>query len=363
MQITAAVVRSYGAPYALEELELAPPGPGEVLVRIVGSGMCHSDIIIHKGELPLPLPLVLGHEGAGIVEAVGPGVTDIPVGAHVVLSFDSCGVCPSCSSEHPAYCGDFMLRNVAGRGSDGSTRLSDSDGKEVLGRFFGQSSFATHAIATQRNTVVVDSSLPLEELGPLGCGFQTGAGSILNALDVQPGRTVGVFGVGAVGLAAVMAAKSAGASRVIAVDRHDNRLALAEELGATAVKAADDIVDDLLAVTDGSGLDYALDTTGVPRVVTDAIAATRQLGKIGLVGWQTENLPIGPMELMGRTLQGIGAGDADPQVLIPRLISLWQQGCFPFDRLVQKFDLDAIDEAEEASLNGRVVKPVLVPHR
>jgi aryl-alcohol dehydrogenase len=365
MKIQAAVLRAGDKPYSIESLDLSGPGPGEILVRIVGAGLCHTDMVPRAPDFAslAPLPMVTGHEGAGVVETVGPGVAGIAVGDHVVLSFDSCGGCSNCRAGHPAYCDTFLPRNLSGRNLDGSSPATDAAGKPVGARWFGQSSFATHAIAGPRNAVVVDRSLPLELLGPLGCGIQTGAGSVLIAMGVRAGASIAVYGTGAVGLAAVMAARVAGATTIVAVDLHAARLELARELGATHAidgKAAD-VTEQILSLTDG-GLDYAFDTTGVPSVITGAVMTLRPLGVCGLVGVRGADLVLPPLSLeLGRTLLGILEGDAVPQRFIPQMITLWRQRRFPFDRLIRKFPLAKIDEAERASLGGEVVKPVLLP--
>jgi aryl-alcohol dehydrogenase len=364
MEITAAVLREKDAPYSLETVQLAEPGPGELLVRIEAVGMCHTDMLPRAPELPLPLPLIGGHEAAGVVEAVGDSVTAAAVGDHVVVSFDSCGTCAACAAGQPAYCETFMIRNLFGRRLDGSTGVTDASGADVSSRWFGQSSFATHALATERNVVVVDPSLPLDVLAPLACGIQTGAGSILSALDVQAGSAVVVYGAGAVGLAAVMAAKVAEAATIIAVDLHQHRLDLASELGATHVVdgSASDVVGQVLAATDG-GAGYALDTTGVPSVILGALQALRMTGKLAMVGAQQGDLVLDGSALLGKTVMGVFEGSVVPQDFIPRMISLWQDGRFPFDRLVETFPLSQINEAEQASVSGKVIKPVLLPSR
>jgi aryl-alcohol dehydrogenase len=363
MRVTAAVLRERDQPYSLEQLDLADPGPGEVLVRIAGAGMCHTDVLPRIAEIGLPLPMVCGHEGSGTVEAVGAGVTAVAPGDHVVLSFDSCGGCRNCRTGHPAYCETFMARNLSGYRLDGTTPLVGVDGEAVAGSWFGQSSFASHSLAGERNVVKVDDDLPLELLGPLGCGLQTGAGSILVAMAVRPGTSVAVFGTGAVGLAAVMAAKVAGCTTIIGVDLNDARLELAAELGAThTFDGADpELAEQLIRLT-GDGLQYAFDTTGVPAVILTALGALRQTGVCGLVGVQAAPLTIeNNLLAAGRNVMGILEGDAVPQVFIPQLIDLWRQGRFPFDRLVQTFPFTDIDRAEQASLSGDVVKPVLLP--
>jgi len=362
VEITAAVLRAPDGRYELEQVELDPPGAGEVLVRIVGAGMCHTDVLPRAPVSFSPPPIITGHEGAGIVEAVGAGVTSLVPGDHVVLSFDSCGSCANCRAGVPCYCDTFIPRNLLGRSLDGSTGVTDAEGRPVSSRWFGQSSFGTHAIATERNAVKVDPSLPLELLGPLGCGLLTGAGSILVALDVQPGTSVVVTGAGAVGLAAVMAAVVAGATTIVAVDLHDHRLDLARELGATHAVRGDvaDLAAEIQSVT-GGGAQYGFDTTGVPAIITQVLRGLRMTGTLGLVGVQQGDLVLDGIALVGKTVVGILEGGADPQVVIPRLLALWQEGRFPFDRLVERFPLAQINEAEEASLSGRVVKPLLVP--
>lgn len=362
MRMTAAVLREPDGPYALEEVELDPPGPGELLVRVVGAGLCHTDVVPRGTGSFSPPPIITGHEGAGVVAAVGAGVDGVVVGDHVVLSFDTCGECANCRGGRPPYCDQFLFRNLLGRRPDGSTGVHDAAGGEIASRWFGQSSFATYCVAAARNVVVVDRDLPLEKLGPLGCGILTGAGSVLVQLAVPAGASLVVFGVGAVGLAAVMAARVVGAATIIAVDLHAHRLALATELGATHVLdgSSADLVERIQALT-GGGAQFSFDTTGNVAVIGTAIGVLRQGGHCGLVGIQTEPLTLDPIALIGKTVSGILEGGADPKAVIPRLIAWWRAGDFPFDRLIETFPLDEINAAEEASLSGKVVKPVLLP--
>ncbi|MGW6412391.1 NAD(P)-dependent alcohol dehydrogenase [Streptomyces vinaceus] len=368
MKIEAAVLRGASAPYAIEPVELAPPGPGQVLVRIVGAGFCYTDMLPRTPGFMARPPIITGHEGAGIVEEVGPGVTGIAPGAHVVLSFDSCGACRNCLGGHPAYCEHFLRLSLTGSGRegaglDGDGPATDRHGQPVAARWFGQSSFATHALASARSIVEVDKELPLELLGPLGCGVQTGAGSILLALRAGAGSSVVVFGAGGVGLSAVMAARVAGAATIVAVDLHESRLSLARELGATATVHGgdDDIVARLRELTRG-GTQYALDTTGNPAVISTAVDALRPTGTVGLVGSPSRPLTLSPAALtQGKNVKGILEGDAVPQLFIPQLLELWRQGRFPFDRLVRTYPLSAINEAERDSVAGTTIKPVLLP--
>lgn len=359
MKITAAVLRDAEGEYALETLDLAELAPDQVLVEVTAAGMCHTDVI--PRQMPFLLPVVTGHEGAGVVEAVGSDVEGIAVGDHVVLSFDSCGTCVMCSRNRPAYCETFIPRNLTGRTPEWTTVAADDEGGEVAARWFAQSSFATYAITTARNTVVVDGDVPLDIAGPLGCGLLTGAGAVMCALDVGEGHSIAVYGAGAVGLAGVMAAVVQGASTIIAVDLHDHRLELARELGATHTidGAASDVIAQVQGIA-GGGVDHALDTTGNATVMSNAIAALRLGGAAAFVGVQTEPLTLDPTALIGKQITGVLEGSAVPQELIPRLIELWRDGRFPFDRLIEHFALDQINEAEKASLEGRVVKPVLV---
>ena len=228
----AAVLRSSDAPFRIERVNIEAPRSDEVLVRLAATGICHTDMVMRDQALPTPLPVVLGHEGAGIVEAVGADVTHVRPGDHEVLAFNSCGHCASCDDHAPAYCVEFAPRNFMGSRPDGTSPLS-GEGGLIHANIFGQSSFATHAIARDRNTVKVSSDAPLERLGPLGCGIMTGAGAVMNALRVRAGSTIAIFGTGAVGLSAIMAAKAVGAATIIAIDINESRLDLARELGAT----------------------------------------------------------------------------------------------------------------------------------
>jgi aryl-alcohol dehydrogenase len=359
VKIQAAVLRDGAAPYTIEDVELAEPGHDEVRVRIVGSGMCHTDVLPRGGMAALPM--ITGHEGAGVVDAIGPGVTTLAVGDHVVLSFDSCGTCENCTKGQRAYCATFLPRNLTGRNLDGSTSVVDADGKEVAARWFGQSSLATHCIASTRNAVKVDADLPIELFGPLGCGIQTGAGSILLAMQVKPDSSLVVFGSGAVGLAAVMAGVVAGATTIIAVDLHQSRLDLAQELGATHALRGDDpqLLAQIQAIT-GGGAQYSFDTTGIPAVMQTAVACLRMTGVCGYVGVQIGNIEFDGFALVGKTVIGILEGSADPHSFIPHMIDLWRAGRFPFDRLITTYRLDQVNEAEQSSLSGGAIKPVLL---
>jgi aryl-alcohol dehydrogenase len=361
---TAAILEEVDAPLQLHEVEIDAPRENEVLVRMRGVGICHTDVSAAHGLIPLPLPAVLGHEGAGVVEAVGPGVDSLAVGDHVALSFDHCRDCPQCSGGHPAYCQLFAPLNYFGERMDGSVTMRRGE-EEVHGNWFGQSSFATHAIASVNNAVKVPADVPIELLGPLGCGFQTGAGSVLNVLGAKSGEGIIVFGLGAVGLGALMAASAVGCDPIIGVDLNPQRLEIATELGATATinpKETDDLlwrVQELAA----PGLHYSFDAVGAAPVIRQALESLRSPGHCVTVGFQgLENeitIDQGHL-LLGRRLSGVVEGDADPQTFIPQLIELYRDGKFPFDRLVQKFPFEQINGAIAAANAGSVVKPVLM---
>lgn len=365
MKATAALIRAVGGPFLIEEIEVAEPRGSEVRVRMVGVGMCHTDLVARDG-FPVPLPIVLGHEGSGVVDAVGPDVTGLAVGDHVVLSFDSCGACPTCDEALPAYCYNFLGHNFAGvRLEDGSSPLSQGDAV-VHGNFFGQSSFGSYAIAHQRNTVKVAADLPLAILGPLGCGVQTGAGAAVISLGLKPGQSLAIFGGGAVGLSALLGARAVGAGTVIVVEPNAERAALALELGATHVidpKATEDVLAKVKELS-GGGVNHALDTTGIPAVVAVAVETTIAHGIVGLIAVPPPEAML-PASMMSMLLRGtivkfITEGDADPQTFIPQMIDWYRAGNFPFDRLVKTFPFDRINEAAAASEDGSAIKPVLV---
>jgi aryl-alcohol dehydrogenase len=362
MKTKAAVLRSGGGEFTIEELELDAPRHDEVLVRMVATGMCHTDLL--SRELPAEFfagPQVYGHEGAGVVEAVGDGVDDLDVGDHVVLSFNSCGNCPACDRGRLPYCFNFSQYNMSGGRPDGSKAFTDADGAAVGSHFFGQSSFASHSVVARTSVVKVDASYDLTAMGPLGCGIQTGAGAILNTLDVQPGMSVVVTGAGALGLSAVMAAKVAGAGQIIAIDRHTNRLELAARYGATTTLsgAPAELTAGIIEATNG-GADAAFDTTGNAAVVRAAFEGLNNLGTIALAGVGFGDITFDFLSLIGgRTITGVMEGDSTPNEFIPRLAELNADGKFPYHELITTYRLDQINEAEAASASGAVIKPVL----
>ncbi|WBW61024.1 NAD(P)-dependent alcohol dehydrogenase [Klebsiella electrica] len=359
--ILAAVARMPGGELSLETLSIDEPRAYEILVRVVATGVCHTDLVARDRQLPVPFPVVLGHEGAGIVEKTGSAVSKVAPGDPVVMTFASCGHCPSCLDHAAAYCHQFFPRNFFAVHPDGSTTLSAA-GEKIHGNFFGQSSFATFAICDERNIVKVPADVPLELLGPLACGIQTGAGSILNVLRPQAGERIAVFGVGSVGLSAIMACRLVGAGTIIAVDRHDSRLALARELGAThTINGGDKDADEEIRAITGYGVDYALDTTGNALVVRQAVESLAPRGVCGIVGASNQEVTLDLTRLMsaGRSVRGIVEGESTPDVLIPRLIDLYRQGRFPFDKLVTFYPFEQINQAIHDSERGVTVKAIV----
>lgn len=358
MKVTAAVFEADRPLPLLQELELAEPRANEVVVRMVATGICHTDLKAAAPGSPIPRPVVLGHEGAGIVEKVGSAVRKVAPGDHVVMTFASCGSCPSCREAEPAYCHDQVKLNF------GCTNGHLQRGAEpVFGAFFGQSSFASHAIATERNVVKVRKDAPLATLGPLGCGIQTGAGAVLNDLDVKAGSTFAVFGAGSVGLSAVLAARLVGAARIIAVDVRPERLALARELGATeAILPGEGPAADEIKRLTGAGVDCSLDTTASLTVMRQAIDVLAPRGTCGLVAgpWDGQELGIAVRPLLlGRKIRGIAMGGSNPDIFIPMLVDLFMQGRFSFDRLVRFYPFDRIEDAFRDAQSGKTIKPVV----
>jgi aryl-alcohol dehydrogenase len=364
MKATAALLKEPHTDLVLEEVELDELRYDEILVRMKGVGICHTDMAAQEGVIPVPYPSVLGHEGSGIVEAVGRAVQHLAKGDHVALSFDHCGECASCRAGSPAYCEVFGAMNYFGCRMDGTTTLHQAE-EQVHGSWFGQSSFATFAIASVHNAVKVPDDLPLELLGPLGCGLQTGAGSVLNVLKPKAGESIAVFGLGGVGLAAVMAAKAVGCDPIVGFDLNPSRLELAKELGATHVfnpKEHKDLIWDVMQVV-APGVHYTFDAVGTPPVIRQALELLRSPGHCATVGFQglqnEVTIDQGHL-LLGRTFSGVVEGDAQPASFIPQLIDLYREGKFPFDRLIKTFPFEQINEAIAASNSGEVVKPVLV---
>jgi len=365
MTVTAAVARETGADLVIEELELDELRPNEVLVRMVASGVCHTDAIVRDQVYPTPLPAVLGHEGAGVVERVGASVRAVEPGDHVLLAAAYCGYCARCRAGQMAYCENLFAADFGGRRPDGTTALS-KDGEMISSHFFGQSSFATYANVVEESVVRIDPDVPLEIVAPLGCGIQTGAGSILNELKPSLNTTLVVIGTGAVGAGAIMAGKVAGCSKIIAVDIHDDRLALAQEIGATHTinTRGADLTEEIMRLTDGRGADYVLDTTARPELLRKAADALGNRGTLALVGAAAPGteatFEIGLSLVKGWTFKTIVQGSSVPQVFIPKLIELWRDGRFPMEKLMRNYALADINQGFADSAAGTTVKPVVV---
>jgi aryl-alcohol dehydrogenase len=359
MRIRAAVTRTQGQPFAIETVDLAAPKSDEVLIKVVATGVCHTDAVARDLGIS-PYPIVLGHEGSGIVEKVGDNVTSLAPGDHVVVSFAHCGRCENCLTGRPTVCTRFNELNFGGRMEDGTYRLRQGD--TDLCTFFGQSSFGTHVVAHERNVVKVDKDVDLALLGPLGCGIQTGAGTVLNRLKPAFGTSIAIYGCGAVGLSAIMAARIANCQHIFAVDVHDNRLQLAKELGAThALNGKQvDVVNEIKAAS-GGGTHYAVETTGVPAVVRQCLHALRPLGQAAIVGVTPEmNIDVhNDLMAEGKAMIGVIEGDSVPRVFIPKLIEYYKAGKFPFNKLVKFYAFNEINQAFEDSAKGTTIKPVL----
>lgn len=368
MQIHAALAPQAGAPFLTRLLQLDDPRPDEVLVRIAGVGICHTDLVAQAGIWPVAFPIVLGHEGSGIVERVGEKVTKVKPGDRVLMSFTACGHCPSCGDHEPAYCYQLTALNIGGPRADGTHTLHDG-AQPVTGNYFGQSSFATHSLTRERNLVKVPEAVPLDIAGILGCGVQTGAGAILRSMDCKSGRSLLVIGGGAVGLSAVMAAKVRGLGRILLAERLDSRREIAMELGVTDFvnPPTGDLAEAVLALLP-NGVDYVLDTTGVPTLIEQVPRLIARRGTFGFVGLPPGshtgmNLPFGLMDAMrrGLTLRGIIEGDSDIEGFIEYLMDLHLAGRFPFEKLVRRFPMPEINHAIEAQHRGDCVKVVLIP--
>jgi len=344
-------------------LVLDEPKADEVLVKIVATGICHTDATVLDKSIAVPYPVVLGHEGAGIVEKVGANVSTVQPGDHVVLGFSYCGHCDNCLQGNAGGCENMLPLNFGGKNKHGATPLHTEDGQDIS-QFFGQSSFATYATVGETNVVKVDKEIDLRYLGPFGCGIMTGSGTVLNSLSPEPGTSFVVFGTGAVGLSGMMAAKIAGCYPIIAVDIHDSRLELAKELGAThTINSKQEDVTTKISEITGKGAHYALETTGVPEVILAGIRCLRVKGEIATVAVGKRDLTLNVFtDIVGpaKTLKGVIEGDAVPQLIIPKLVQFFKNGLFPVDKLIKFYEFDQIEQAFADSKNGSTIKPIVV---
>lgn len=364
MKIKAAIVDEKGAKFDIrDDVELAELQPDDLQIHMVATGICHSDEALRKGDAEIGYPIILGHEGSGIVEKVGSEVKNFKPGDHVVLSFYGCGNCINCLKGKPTKCLNYAANNLSGVRPDGSAHFTEN-GHQV-DDMFDQSSFTTTTIVRERNAVKVPEKLDLRKLGPLGCGYVTGSGTVFNTLKPEPGSTIAVMGTGAVGLAAMMAGKISGCTTVIAIDRHDSRLKLAKELGATDTINTnnEDMVKKIMELTGGKGVDYAVDTTGVTAIMEAAIQSLAQGGTLAPIAVTANHIDVDTWNDLcpsDRTIVGVNMGDSIPQVDIPRLIKFYQMGMFDFDKTEKFYDFDQINEANADSVSGKTIKPVLI---
>ena len=364
MKITAAVMREKGGRFSLEDIELDEPRDDEVLIRMKSCGICHTDTLPRDQVVPAPFPAVYGHEGAGIVEKVGARVKKLQPGDHVVMSCNSCGHCDTCQTGQPMYCRHFFQANFGFARMDGSPTMRKGD-EVVHGAFFSQSSFATHAIGTERSVVKIPSDVPLELMGPLGCGVQTGAGAVLNSLHPQAGDSIAIYGAGSVGLSALLGAVVVGCAIRICVDPNEERLRQALALGATHVidPRQTNPVEAIREITGGLGAKFSLETSGNLSALRQAVDSIQILGECGMIGAPAFGSEISLDTwglLLGRKIRGICEGDAVPGLFIPKLIELYRQGRFPFDKLIRSYSFADINKAVEDSEHGKVIKAVVL---
>ena len=367
MKVTALVARDSDSPFSVEELELDEPRADEILVKIAGVGLCHTDLVIKSaGPDFYPLPAVLGHEGSGVVEQVGADVKKVAPGDRVAITFRSCGECDRCGAGDAAYCRTFPQLNFTGMRANETKVYADADG-EVAGNFFGQSSFGTYALTYERNLIKVPDDVPLELVGPLGCGVQTGFGGVVRSLEAKAGSSILILGGGAVGLSAVMGAKLRGCSTIILLEPYEARRELALEFGATHVidpAQAPDLAAAVRAITP-VGVDYALDTTGIPDLLKATIGALGSKAVFGIIGVAPPGTPvpgeIGDLVTFGYTIKGIIEGDSDPDVFIPEMIEHYKAGRLPFDRMIKTYPLEQINQAVADQAAGKCIKVVLLP--
>ena len=363
MKAKVAVVAKKGGEFEMKDVELSKLHHREVLVKIKATGICHTDLAVKNGNLPANYPIVLGHEGSGIVEDFGEGVFNIEKGDHVVLSYMSCGVCHPCLKGDRGYCESFNKLNFLNKRFYTENPIYEEE--NLNGAFFQQSSFATYAIVSDQNFVKIDKDVELELMGPLGCGIQTGAGAVMNTLNPNPGTSIAIFGTGSVGLSAVMASKIAGCNIIIAVDVNPERLKLAKELGATHIinsKDTDDVPEAIKEIKEG-GVDYAVECSGIPEVANQAFNSLYNRGTLAIVGAPPADtdysFDANNWIMSGRTIRGVVEGDSIIPIYIPRLIELYKQGVFPFDKLVKYYDFKDINKAVEDMEAGKVIKPIL----
>ncbi|MCC6535522.1 MAG: NAD(P)-dependent alcohol dehydrogenase [Burkholderiales bacterium] len=364
MQAHAAVMHERHGRWSMQTLEVAEPGPEEVLVRVVASGICQTDVHARDGFSPIPLPAVFGHEGAGIVERVGVAVGSLAPGDHVIMANPSCGKCADCRAGFETYCTDAAALKHSGYRA-GCASLAFSHGNApVYGSFFQQSSFASLTLAMARNTIKVPREAPLDVLAAFPCGVNTGAGAVLNVLKPQPGDSYVAFGVGTVGFAGLLAAKLSGCDPIIAVDLFESRLALAQSLGATHAVHAEhpELAAEVRRLAGGRGARFCLEAAGFPQALRNAVESLAPRGTACLVGSARAGVEVS-LEMrslqQGRVVRGCVQGESDVQRFLPRLIELYRAGELPVDRLVRHYPHAAINDAVDDMVAGKTIKAVL----
>jgi len=373
MKIKAAVIEKMGAatpyekskPLAVQAVELDSPGNGEVLVKVAAAGLCHSDLSVIDGNRPRPTPMVLGHEAAGVVQELGPGVEDLSVGDHVVMVFvPSCGHCLPCSEGRPALCEPGAVANGAGTLLSGARRLHRNGGD--VHHHLGVSAFAEYATVSRRSLVKIDRELPLDEAALFGCAVLTGVGAVINTARVPAGSSVAVLGLGGVGLSSLLGAVAVGARRVVAVDLSDNKLGLARQLGATDTFNAGgaNAVEEIRAAT-GGGVEFAFEMAGSVRAMDLAYKITRRGGTTVTAGLppptHTFALPQVNLVAEERTVKGSYIGTCVPNRDLPRYIELYRRGKLPVDRLMSsRLKLDEINIGFDRLHEGKAVRQVVV---
>ncbi len=365
--IKAAVLTGAHTDLRVEELDLMPPRQGEVLVRMVAAGLCGTDLHAIDGDLAVPLPCVLGHEGAGVVEDIGPGVTDLIPGDHVILLWRaSCGRCFYCSLGRPALCDMGLQIRQTGAMLDGETRFRRPDGEQIR-HFLGASTFAERTVLPAAATVKIRPDVPLDRAALIGCGVMTGVGAVTNAAHVEVGSAVAVFGAGGVGLNVIQGAALVGAERIIAVDTRASKLDLARRFGATHTVDASshDPVAAIAALTNGRGADYAFEAIGLPATVAQALACVRKAGTAIVVGLTSPQalVEINPLALVQqeKTLRGSLYGSAQLRFDMPRLLDLYVAGKLKLDELItRRYPLAEVNDAVLALRRGDVARAVLI---
>jgi NDMA-dependent alcohol dehydrogenase len=359
----AAVCYEANAPLKVEDVTLDEPQANEVLVKLVATGVCHSDLHFMKGEMPMPVPVVPGHEGAGIVEKVGPGVTTVQPGDHVVLMVAfSCGKCRYCVEGRPTLCVENLPIMSMATLPGMAKRLRKGD--QEIHHLFGLACFAEYTVVHERSCVKVREDAPFDVICLLGCGTSTGIGAAINTTGMRTGESIAIYGCGGVGLSAVMGAKLAGAGNLIAVDTMDKKLAMAKELGADHVINAsqEDPIGKVMELT-GGGADYAIECIGSVDVMTQAFASIHGGGMMIVVGMAPLGtmLNIAPFEfLLGKTITGTVQGDVRALVDIPRYVDMYMDGKLPIDKLITKsYSLDQVNDAFAALEKGEVLRSVI----